>query len=107
LQELTKIGQLKTGKMLPGLMSLDLCWDIQMVESQTEWEHGSIVPCYHCAGWWWRYNGVGDVFLTHFRPLSANWTSFKFHGLPEHCFWPCPSLYGHHVPILWRLLPAG
>jgi len=25
LQELTKIGQLKTGKMLPGLMSLDFC----------------------------------------------------------------------------------
>jgi len=24
-QELTKIGQLKTGKMLPGLMSLDFC----------------------------------------------------------------------------------
>jgi len=21
--------------------------------------------------------------------------------------WPCPSLYGHHVPILWWLLPAG
>jgi len=29
LQELTKIGQLKTGKMLPGLMSLE-SWDIQM-----------------------------------------------------------------------------
>jgi len=28
LQELTKIGQLKTGKMLPGLMSPDFCWDI-------------------------------------------------------------------------------
>jgi len=26
LQELTKIKQLKTGKMLPGLMSLDFCW---------------------------------------------------------------------------------
>jgi len=25
LQKLTKIGQLKTGKMLPGLMSLDFC----------------------------------------------------------------------------------
>jgi len=20
--------------------------------------------CYHCAGWWWWCNGVGDVFLT-------------------------------------------
>jgi len=29
LQELTKIGQLKTGKMLPGVMSLNFCWDIQ------------------------------------------------------------------------------
>jgi len=46
---------------------------------------------------------VGDVFLVHFRPLSAIRPSFKCHGLPEHCFWPCPSLYGHHVPILWWL----
>jgi len=29
LQELTKIGQLKTGKMLPGLMSLDFCWELR------------------------------------------------------------------------------
>jgi len=27
------------------------------------------MPCYHCAGWWWRCNGVGDIFLQHFRPL--------------------------------------
>uniref|UniRef100_A0A803JD42 Transposase Tc1-like domain-containing protein n=1 Tax=Xenopus tropicalis TaxID=8364 RepID=A0A803JD42_XENTR len=27
--------------------------------------------------------GVGDVFLAHFRPLSANWASFKCHGLPD------------------------
>jgi len=40
-------------------------------------------------------------------PLSAKWASFKCHGLLEHCFWPCPSLYGYHVPILWWLLPAG
>jgi len=23
------------------------------------------MPCYHCAGWWWWCNGVGDVFLAH------------------------------------------
>ncbi|MBN3297145.1 LSM6 protein, partial [Amia calva] len=44
------------------------------------------MPCYHCAGWWWWCNSVGDVFLAHFRPLSAHWASFKCHGLPEHCF---------------------
>jgi len=33
-QKWLEIGQLKTGKMLPGLMSLDFCWDIQMVESE-------------------------------------------------------------------------
>jgi len=66
------------------------------------------MPCYHCTGWWWWWcNGVGDVFLAHFRPLSANWASFECHSLPEHCFWPYVSLYGHHVPILWWLLPAG
>jgi len=27
--------------------------------------------------------------------------------LLEHCFWPCSSLDGTHVPILWWLLPAG
>jgi len=62
---------------------------------------------YHCAGWFWWCNGVGDVFLAHFRPLSANLALFKCHSPPEHCFWPCPSLYGHLVPILWWLLPAG
>jgi len=51
--------------------------------------------------------GVGDVFLAHFRPLSNNWALFKCHSLPEHCFWSCPSLYGHHLPIFWWLLPAG
>jgi len=55
-------------------------------------------------GWW--CNGVENVFLTHFRPLSANWASFKCHSLPEHCFCSCPSLYGHQVPILWWLLPV-
>jgi len=28
---------------------------------------------YHCAGCWWWCNGVGGVFLAHFRPLSASW----------------------------------
>jgi len=110
LQELTKIGQLKTGKMLPGLMSLNFCWDIQMVES--EFGINRMRTCYHCVGWW--CNGVGDVFLGHFRPLSANWASFKYHGLPEHCFWlsiplwppfthPLMATYGrimHHVAKL-------
>jgi len=31
-------------------------------------------------------DGVGDVFLAHFMPLSANWASFNCRGLPEHCF---------------------
>ncbi len=31
---LTKIGQKKIGKKLPGLMSLDFCWDIQMIGSE-------------------------------------------------------------------------
>jgi len=21
-----------------------------------------LMPCSHCAGWWWWCNGVGDVF---------------------------------------------
>jgi len=41
------------------------------------WEDGSIMPCYHCAGWWCWCIGVG-----------------------------MSSLYGH-LPILWWLLPAG
>jgi len=40
---LNKIGQLKTGKMLPGLMSLDFCWDVNRMRT---W-----MLCYHCAGW--------------------------------------------------------
>jgi len=60
--------------------------------AQTEREHGSIMPC-NCADWWWWCNGVGDVFLAHFRSLRANWASFKCHCLPKHCFGPCPPLY--------------
>jgi len=53
-----------------------------------------------------RMGRLMDVLLAHFRLLSPNWALFKCHGLPEHCFWPCPSLSGHHVSILWWLLPA-
>jgi len=40
----------------------------------------------------------GDVFLAHFRPLSANWASFKCYSLPEHCFWPCSDeVFTHYI----------
>jgi len=35
------------------------------------------MPCYHCAGWGWWCNGVGNIFLAHFRPLSTNWASLN------------------------------
>ncbi len=35
-----------------------------------------ILPCLNGSGWWW-CNGVGDIFLAHFRPFSNNWASFK------------------------------
>jgi len=44
---------------------------------------------------------------SEFGVNCANWALFKCHGPPEHCFWPSPSLYGHHIPILWWLLPEG
>ncbi len=31
---------------------------------------------------------MGDIFLTHFGPLSTNWALFKLHSLPEYCYWP-------------------
>ncbi len=58
----------------------------------------SILPCLNGSGWWW-CNSVGDIFLTHFGPLSINWAPFK--RLPEYCCWPCPSLYDYSVPIFW------
>ncbi len=36
----------------------------------------SILPCLNGSGWWW-CNSVGDIFLTHFGPLSINWAPFK------------------------------
>ncbi len=66
-------------------MSLDFCCDIQMVGS----------------GWWFWCNGVGDIFLAHFGPLSTNWASFKHHSLPEYYCCPCPSLYDYSVLIFW------
>ncbi len=67
-------------KTLPGLMSLDFCCDIQMVESEfgiKTWKHGSILPCLNGSSWWWWCNGVGDIFLAHFGPFSTNWAPFK------------------------------
>ncbi len=69
---LTKIGQQKIGKMLPGLMSLDFCFDIKMVVSVfgvKNWKHGSILPCLNGSSWWW-CNGVGDIFLAHLVPIE-------------------------------------
>ncbi len=43
----------------------------------------TILPCLNGSGCWWWCNGVGDIFLAHFGPLSTNWASFKFHSLPE------------------------
>ncbi len=72
-------------------------------------EHKSMDPsCLNDSGWWWWCNnGVGDIFLAHFGPLSTNWASFKCNRLPEYCCWPCPSLYDYSVSIFWWLLPAG
>ncbi len=67
-------------------MSLDFCSDIQ----KRTWKHGSILPCLNGSGWWWLCNGVGDIFLAHFGPLSTNWALFKCHRLSEYCCWPCP-----------------
>ncbi len=36
------------------------------------WKHGSILPCLNGSGCWWWCNGVGDIFLAHFGPLSTN-----------------------------------
>ncbi|MDF4280576.1 hypothetical protein P3371_24365 [Vibrio parahaemolyticus] len=58
-------------KTLPGLMSLDFCCHIQMVESEfgvnnmKAWIHPALYQQWWC-------NGVGDIFLSHFGPLSTN-----------------------------------
>ncbi len=70
-----KIEQLKIGKTLPGLMSLDFCCDIKMLGSEFGVKNKKawiILPCLNGSGWWWWYNGVGDIFLGHFEPLSTN-----------------------------------
>ncbi len=80
--------------MLPGLMSLDFCCDIQMVESEfgvKNMKAWIILP----------YLNVPRKYPQHFGPLSTNWASFKHHSLPEYCCWPCPSLYDYSVHILW------
>ncbi len=58
-----------------------------------------MLPCLNGSGWW--CNGVGDIFLAHFGPLSTNWALFKHHSRPEYCCWSCPSLYDNSVPIFW------
>ncbi len=60
-----------------------------------------ILPCLNGSDKLWWCNGVGNIFLAHFGPLSSNWSSFKRHTLPEYYCWPCPSLYDYNVPFFW------
>jgi len=58
---------------------------------------------YHCAGWWWWCNGVRDVFLAHFRPLSANVLLTMFFPLwppGTHPLMDTSSRIMHHVTKL-------
>ncbi len=104
-----KLDNRRLEKRCLDLMSLDFCCDIQIVESEfgvknmKAWIHPTLSQLVQAGG----VNGVGDIFLAHFGPLSTNWASFKLHSLPEYCCWPCPFLYDYSVPIFWWLLPAG
>jgi len=53
--------------------------------------------CINGSGSCWWCNDIGSILLAHFGALSTNWASFKHH----YCYWPCPSLYDHSVPIFW------
>ncbi len=55
-------------------MSLDYCCGIQMVGSEFGINNMKawILPCLNGSGWWWWCNGVGDIFLAYFGPLSTN-----------------------------------
>ncbi len=85
-------------------MSLDFCYDIQMVGSEfgvknmKAWIHPALSQRFRLVVVSWC---VRDIFLAHFGPLSTNWASFKRHSLPEYCWWPCPSLYDYSVHIFW------
>ncbi len=75
--------------MLPGLISLDFCGDIQMVGSEfgvINMKAWTIPPCINGSCWCWWWNGVGDTFMVHFRPLGTKWAAFKHHRLPK-CWW--------------------
>ncbi len=48
-------------------------------------KHGSTLPCLNGSSSWWWCNGVRDIFLAHFGPLSTNRASFKPHRLPDYC----------------------
>lgn len=66
--------------MLPGLLV------------SSTFAHKSITPpCVNSLGWWW-CKGVGNMFITTFRPISTTWASFK---TSQYCCWPTPSLYNH------------
>ncbi len=83
--------------MLPGLLSLNFCCNIQMVGSEIgeknmkAWIHPDLTI--QAGG-----GGVEDIFLAHFGPLSTNWALFKRHSLPEYRCWPCQSLYDYSIP---------
>jgi len=76
LQELTKIRQLKTGKMLPGLMSLDFSRVRIWVKQNENMDPACLVTTVQAGG-----DGVmvwGMFSWNTLGPFSANWASFKF-----------------------------
>ncbi len=94
-------------KNVTPLMSLNFCYDIQMVglefgvNNMTQ-EPSCLVSTVQASG---AGIMVGDIFLAHFGPLSTSWASFKPHSLcviADHV-----HLFIHSVSILRRLLSAG
>jgi len=62
------------------------------------------MPCYHCAGWWWWCNGVGDDFLAHFIsplvPIGHHLNAMAYLSIVSDHFHPfmatmCPSSDGY------------
>lgn len=53
-------------------------WSAATLEwSGSEKQHQSADLSCLLSGCCWRRNGVGDIFLTHFGPLSRNWLLFR------------------------------
>lgn len=70
-----------------------------------EWIHRSCLMSTMQNNWWWWWNSVGNVFLTHTRPLNTDWALVECYSIvlstvSDHLIMVTFSMKMYHVTHL-------